>query len=142
MDGTGRKEGNAMKTIWTRPASVFFLAFFCCALWGSAAPFIKFGYTSFSIETNAIDQILMFAGFRFSLAGVLVIAIGSVVCRLAPRSTKGRLDSDWSACFFSNGGTVFFLLYRSGACQRGERGANHRNRRVYFLAGRGFDFSV
>ena len=97
-----------MKTIWTRPASVFFLAFFCCALWGSAAPFIKFGYTLFSIETNAIDQILMFAGFRFSLAGVLVIAIGSVVCRrpLVPRK------EDWIPigvlAFFQTAGQYFF----------------------------------
>ena len=34
---------------WTHPAAVFFIAFFCCFLWGSASPAIKIGYELVSI---------------------------------------------------------------------------------------------
>ena len=58
-----------------KPSHVFLLAMLCCILWGSAAPFIKWGYQLFNIE--GIPSILMFAGIRFALAGLLVILFGS-----------------------------------------------------------------
>ncbi len=48
------------------------LAIFCCFLWGSAFATIKVGYELFRIEGTG-SQIL-FAGMRFVLAGVYVIA--------------------------------------------------------------------
>ncbi len=45
------------------------LALLCCALWGSAFPCVKLGYEWLNIQT-ASSQIL-FAGYRFFLAGVL-----------------------------------------------------------------------
>ena len=48
-------------------------------LWGSAAPCIKLGYPFFSIaESDTMSQIL-FAGVRFTLAGILTILIGSLL---------------------------------------------------------------
>lgn len=48
-------------------------------LWGSAAPCIKLGYQFFSIaESDTMSQIL-FAGVRFTLAGILTILIGSLL---------------------------------------------------------------
>ena len=37
-------------------------AILCTALWGTAFPFIKLGYTSFSIEESDIGSKLLFAG--------------------------------------------------------------------------------
>ena len=47
------------------------VAMFCTFLWGSAAPFIKWGYSLFGIEGTG--SVLVFAGIRFMLAGVLVL---------------------------------------------------------------------
>ena len=52
------------------------LAVFCNVLWGSAYPGIKLGYQSFSIET--VPQILLFAGLRFAIAGLILIMSTSI----------------------------------------------------------------
>lgn len=44
----------------------------CCALWGSAFPFIKIGYALF--ETDNVGARILFAGMRFFLAGVFTMA--------------------------------------------------------------------
>lgn len=54
-------------------------ALICCALWGSAFPCIKIGYQMFEIPQDAVATQIMFAGLRFTLAGILVILIGSVL---------------------------------------------------------------
>ena len=61
----------------TQPAGVCLLALFCCALWGSAFPCIKIGYEWFKIED--VGSQILFAGYRFAIAGVLVILFGSIL---------------------------------------------------------------
>lgn len=65
------------KSFWLKPFNVFLVALFCTTLWSSAAPVIKTGYELFSIFSTDTSSILVFAGLRFALAGVLVILIGS-----------------------------------------------------------------
>ena len=60
---------------------VALLALVCCFLWGSAFPCVKIGYDLFSIAANDTASQILFAGARFTLAGVLTIAIGSVLSR-------------------------------------------------------------
>ena len=55
------------------------LASLCCLLWGSAFPCIKLGYRLFEIGSADSASQILFAGIRFSLAGVLVIAAGSLL---------------------------------------------------------------
>lgn len=55
------------------------LALMCCALWGSAFPCVKIGYQLFHIE-NAGSQIL-FAGYRFFMAGVFTFLLGCILER-------------------------------------------------------------
>lgn len=50
----------------------------CCILWGSAFPCVKIGYKLFQIDTSSVPTLILFAGTRFSLAGVMVIIFGSV----------------------------------------------------------------
>ena len=45
------------------------------ALWGSLFPCIKIGYQAFSIIGTDIPSILMFAGTRFTVCGVVICAI-------------------------------------------------------------------
>ncbi len=49
-------------------------AVFCTLLWGTAFPFIKLGYAAFSVADGDIGAAMLFAGLRFSLAGVMVLA--------------------------------------------------------------------
>ena len=50
---------------------VFLLAMLCCFLWGSATPAIKVGYEIFGIDSADTLSIILFAGIRFFLAGIL-----------------------------------------------------------------------
>jgi drug/metabolite transporter (DMT)-like permease len=61
------------RPLLTRPVTVFLLALTCCILWGSSFPAIKNGYAAFGIEAGDIPSKLVFAGWRFALAGVLLL---------------------------------------------------------------------
>ncbi len=65
------------KNIFTNKIIVCILATICCALWGSAFPFVKIGYSLFNITTTS-SQVL-FAGLRFTISGILTIMIGSAL---------------------------------------------------------------
>ncbi|MDM0114463.1 DMT family transporter [Variovorax sp. J22R133] len=62
-----------------RRSTVFLLALFCCLLWGSSFPAIKNGYALFAIAPGDTPSRMVFAGWRFLLAGVvlLVYAVAS-----------------------------------------------------------------
>ena len=63
--------------ILTNKFVVGIIAIVCCALWGSAFPFVKIGYKLFNI-TDTSSQIF-FAGLRFTIAGIMTIIIGSIL---------------------------------------------------------------
>ncbi|MHA7966369.1 DMT family transporter [Paenibacillus sp. CAU 1782] len=54
---------------------VALIATLCCALWGSAYPSIKLGYEWFAIAADDIPSKYVFAGYRFILAGVLLLLL-------------------------------------------------------------------
>jgi drug/metabolite transporter (DMT)-like permease len=56
-------------------------ALICCLLWGSAFPCVKIGYRLFAVAADDSAAQILFAGLRFTLAGVLAILIGSVLSR-------------------------------------------------------------
>ena len=62
----------------TRPVIVTLLACLCCLLWGSAVPFINLGYQLFAIPEGETASQILFAGCRFTLAGLLAVLIASV----------------------------------------------------------------
>lgn len=76
-----------VEKILQNPWVVALLAIFCCALWGSAFPFIKIGYRLFAIPQDAPGSQILFAGIRFTLAGILAIVFGSLLKRkwIAPK---------------------------------------------------------
>ncbi len=64
-------------------------ALICCALWGSAFPSVKTGYVLFGIDTADPPSLLLFAGMRFTLAGILALLIGSIAQRRVLLPKKG-----------------------------------------------------
>lgn len=75
-------------SVFSRPRNVVLLATLCCLLWGSAYPAIKGGYALLGIARSDTAAQLAFAGWRFLLAGALLLAMarlmGKSVWALAP----------------------------------------------------------
>lgn len=73
---------------------VLALATLCCLLWGSAYPAVKIGYELFGITTTGAQ--VLFAGYRFTLAGILTWIITSLYVKkiaLPQREEWGRMIS-------------------------------------------------
>ncbi len=66
-----------MERVYQNTVTRTILALVCCALWGSAFPCVKIGYELFRIEGSG-SQIL-FAGYRFFLAGVFTFILACVL---------------------------------------------------------------
>lgn len=75
----------------SRPIVVVVLAAVCCALWGSAFAFVKAGYELFQIPAHSPQSQLLFAGLRFTLAGLFVLAGTAVARRRLPLPSKDDL---------------------------------------------------
>ena len=69
------KKNDILQNIWVAAL----LAFFCCALWGSAFSAVKTGYELLGIADNAWADQLTFGGLRFAVAGVMTLAAGSIL---------------------------------------------------------------
>ena len=55
---------------------VILLALVCNVLWGSLFPCIKLGYEAFHIDGSNVPQIMTFAGARFFVSGIIIVAFG------------------------------------------------------------------
>lgn len=67
-------------SLFTNTIFVSLAAILCCALWGSATPFIKLGYQLIRPDGGVFSTIL-FAGVRFFFAGVITVVIYSIARR-------------------------------------------------------------
>ncbi|MBP9643800.1 MAG: DMT family transporter [Budvicia sp.] len=104
---------------FTNKKVVYVTAAFCCLLWGSAYPSIKTGYLLFNIAADDIPTQILFAGYRFMLAGLLLLVIGGLsgkpLARLSRRqfgqiTLLGLVQTSVQYVFFYIG-----LAYVSGA---------------------------
>lgn len=81
----------------------------CCLLWGSSYPAIKSGYELFAIATDDIPSKIVFAGYRFLFAGILLLLFAMAqrkpIARLSPRqygqlATLGLTQTSIQYIFF------------------------------------------
>ena len=88
------------ETFLTKNSIVCLLALLCCFLWGSAFPCIKIGYQLFEIGDGDTWSQILFAGIRFTLAGILVVCVCSLKERklLAPKKTSWGMVFKISMC--------------------------------------------
>jgi drug/metabolite transporter (DMT)-like permease len=54
------------------------IALLCCFLWGSAVPAVKHGYAIFAIAPSDTPSIMVFAGARFVLAGLMLLVVAGL----------------------------------------------------------------
>ena len=74
-----RNEKTSITKVFTTPIAVIIGAMLCCALWGSATPFIKMGYkVMFEGGKPDVPSTILFAGIRFFFAGFITVAIYSI----------------------------------------------------------------
>lgn len=85
---------------------VVLLATLCCLLWGSAYPAIKGGYALLRIAQDDLGGKLLFAGWRFLLAGLVLLAFAWATGRRLATRTPG----DFGA-LFTLGATQTALQY-------------------------------
>lgn len=78
-------------TFFTRPANIFLTAVLCTALWGSAIPVIKIGYNAFEISKESSASQILFAGYRFFIAGFITILFRSLASKKLVRPKKEEI---------------------------------------------------
>lgn len=76
-----RRERDYLTTerFFTNKYGVMFAALICTALWGSAFPVIKLSYEVLQIDQGEIGQQVLFAGYRFFLAALLIFLFMFVI---------------------------------------------------------------
>lgn len=87
-------------------------ALLCCALWGSAFPCVKIGYRLFEIASEDVATQILFAGCRFTLAGVLTILLGSLLNRRVLIPKKESLGKVLKLCMMQT--VVQYLFFYVG----------------------------
>jgi drug/metabolite transporter (DMT)-like permease len=63
---------------FSQPKVLIVLATLCCMLWGSSYPAIKIGYALLRIAPGDIPSKLVFAGYRFALAGLFLLILAAL----------------------------------------------------------------
>lgn len=102
------KETIAKPHILQNPLAVAMTAIFCCILWGSAFPCIKIGYSLLAIGADDTASQILFAGCRFTLAGLLSILLGSLMTGRLLHPTRGSMGRVLWLCLFQ---TVLQYLF-------------------------------
>lgn len=63
------------KSIWQRPVWVAIFAFTAAFAWGWAYPLIKLGFAEFGITPDQTGSKMLFAGVRFAISGLIILAM-------------------------------------------------------------------
>lgn len=88
------------KSILENPQMVLPSAMLCCLLWGSAFPLVKIGFSWLNISSEDIPTEILYAGLRFTLAGVIAIIITSLISGKFLRPTVKSLPKVFSLSMF------------------------------------------
>lgn len=89
---------------------VFLLASFCCLLWGSAYPAIKNGYALFAIDPTDIPSKMVFAGYRFLFAGLLLLLM-ALVTRRDGLKLNGRSLREYATLGLTQTSIMYIFFY-------------------------------
>ena len=115
----------------TKTGIVALLACVCCILWGSAIPVIKTGYRLMQVDSADTASQIVFAGVRFTLAGILVLIFASIKERKVMIPDREILKYARSGMSGADSGTVFLLLYRCCTYIRSQGRYYYRTWKLY-----------
>ena len=97
------------QNILTKTGIVALLACVCCILWGRAIPVIKTGYRFLHVDSSYIASQIVFAGVRFTLAGILVLIFASIREKKVMIPDKEILKYAVPVCLAQTVGQYFFF---------------------------------
>ena len=78
---------------YVKNKNIFILAIIACFLWGSAFPSIKIGYELFRVGEEDVYSKLVFAGYRFLFAGIIVLVYKIIKTKSGFRLSKRNILS-------------------------------------------------
>lgn len=78
------------KSIWQRPLWVAIFAFTAAFVWGWAYPLIKLGFAEFGITPDQTGSKMLFAGVRFAISGLIILAMAKGTKRSFSISTGAK----------------------------------------------------
>jgi drug/metabolite transporter (DMT)-like permease len=110
------------KSIFQQPVWVVVFALTAAIAWGWAFPLIKIGFSAFGITADMTGSKMLFAGIRFAVAGLIVLA----VARSNGRSFKTNSIIDWRfilAFALMNTTLHYFFFYVGMSHSAGSRAA-------------------
>ncbi|MBT3320360.1 MAG: DMT family transporter [Clostridia bacterium] len=76
-------------SIFEKKSVMIIAALFCCLLWGSAFPSVKISYSLLNLA-NEFQKIL-FAGIRFTIAGLAVLVFAKVKLKIRIKPTRSEM---------------------------------------------------
>lgn len=76
---------------FTNKKIIIIFAMISCFLWGSAYPAIKIGYEVFNIAENDLSSKIVFAGYRFVLAGIIVLVLAIILKKKVFKLNKKQI---------------------------------------------------
>jgi drug/metabolite transporter (DMT)-like permease len=83
------------------------IALLCCLLWGSAVPAVKIGYGLFAIAPGDTPSLMLFAGVRFFLSGLILLGWSALI-RKPVAQPAGRLGQLLLLGLISTAGQYLF----------------------------------
>lgn len=117
--------------VFSRRNVVFALATFCCLLWGSAYPAIKNGYAAFAIAANDIPGKMVFAGWRFLFAGLILLVLAQLTGRAVWQLSK-RNWGELALLGFTQTAVQYVFFYVGLAYTTGVKGSIMNGTAVFF----------
>lgn len=101
-----------LQKFFTNKLNIVLLAVLCMLLWGSACPVIKIGFECFKIDGDEIFSKLLFAGIRFTSAGIIVLCVVSLLKRKFVKLDKKSVKSTLALGFVQT--TVQYIFFYIG----------------------------
>ena len=130
------------QSIFEKPVFAYTIAIFCTFLWGSAFPSVKLGYELFAIGVDDTANKLVFAGLRFTLAGIIVLTLRFIMNRF---SSDGKGKDELARITLAQWGKIallgivqttilYYFFYISLSHVSGAKGSIINSLSVFFSA--------
>jgi drug/metabolite transporter (DMT)-like permease len=108
------------RPFFSRPRTVLMVATLCCLLWGSSYPSIKSGYELLGIAQHDVPSKLIFAGYRFLIAGLCLVLLAIALRKPAFR-LSGRQLGQLTVLGLAQTGLQYVFFYVGLAYTTGVR---------------------